>query len=170
MQTNDFDLSAAEHSKLCIAWGMNWITTKMPDSHWLTEARLKGTKTVTVTVEYSATASKTDEVIVIRPGTDPAFALGLSQVIISEKLYDKKFIQKNTDLPFLIRLDTLEFLRPEEVISGYKAESPKNISIVPKGEKPPKGKEQKTQYIPEALANELKPYVVYDEKKDQLIA
>jgi nitrate reductase / nitrite oxidoreductase, alpha subunit len=57
-QTNDFDLFAAEHSKLLLAWGMNWITTKMPDSHWLTEARLKGTKVVAITVEYSATASK----------------------------------------------------------------------------------------------------------------
>jgi nitrate reductase alpha subunit len=45
---------------------MNWITTKMPDSHWLTEARLKGAKTIAVTVEYSATASKCDEVVVIR--------------------------------------------------------------------------------------------------------
>lgn len=67
-QTNDFELFSVERSKLCIVWGMNWITTKMPDSHWLTEARLKGTKVVIVTVEYSATASKGDEVIIIRPG------------------------------------------------------------------------------------------------------
>src|SRR3989304_2093972 len=66
-QTNDFDLFAVEHAKLIIAWGMNWITTKMPDAHWLTEARLKGARTVAGTVEYSATASKGDDVIVIRP-------------------------------------------------------------------------------------------------------
>ena len=84
-QTNDFNLCNVEHAKLLFVWGMNWITTKMPDSHWLTEARLKGTKTVAITVEYSATASKCDEVIVIRPGSDPAFALGLAQVIISKK-------------------------------------------------------------------------------------
>ncbi len=28
--------------KTVVVWGMNWITTKMPDAHWLTEARLKG--------------------------------------------------------------------------------------------------------------------------------
>ncbi len=77
-QTNDFDLFSVEHSKLCLVWGMNWITTKMPDSHWLTEARLKGTKVVVVTVEYSATASKADEVVILRPGTDAAFALWLA--------------------------------------------------------------------------------------------
>jgi nitrate reductase alpha subunit len=75
-QTNDFELFAVEHPSSLFVWGMNWITTKMPDSHWMTEARLKGTKVVAITVEYSATASKADEVVVIRPGTDPAFALG----------------------------------------------------------------------------------------------
>ncbi|MHC4264899.1 MAG: molybdopterin-dependent oxidoreductase, partial [Planctomycetota bacterium] len=38
-QTIDWDLCCAENAKLIIPWGMNWISTKMPDSHWLTEAR-----------------------------------------------------------------------------------------------------------------------------------
>jgi nitrate reductase alpha subunit len=67
-QTNDFDLFAIDHSKLALIWGMNWITTKMPDSHWMTEARLKGTKIVAITVEYSATATKADEAVIIPPG------------------------------------------------------------------------------------------------------
>src|SRR5690606_36797846 len=114
-QTNDFDLFAVERSKLCIVWGMNWITTKMPDSHWLTEARLKGTQIVAVTVEYSSTVTKADEVILIRPGTDPAFALGLEQVIIEQYLYDNRWAARNTDLRFLIRMDTLEPLRTQDV-------------------------------------------------------
>src|SRR5690606_8633477 len=112
-QTNDFDLFSTEKAKLILAWGMNWITTKMPDSHWLAEARLKGAKTVAVTVEYSATASKCDEAVIIRPGSDQAFALGLAQVIIAKKLYDEDFVRGNTDLPFLVRLDNLQPLRPE---------------------------------------------------------
>lgn len=48
----------------------------MPDSHWLTEARVKGAKVITVTVEYSSVACKSDGIIVIRPATDSAFALG----------------------------------------------------------------------------------------------
>jgi nitrate reductase alpha subunit len=50
-QTNDFDLCMVEHSKMVIVWGMNWIATKMPDSHWLTEARMKGTKVVVIACE-----------------------------------------------------------------------------------------------------------------------
>jgi len=117
-QTVDFDLSAAEHAGLIIVWGMNWICTKMPDSHWLTEARLKGTKVVVVSVEYSATAPKADEVIIIRPGTDPAFALGLAQVLIAEKRYDEDFVKRFTDFPLLVRMDTLKLLRASDVIAA----------------------------------------------------
>ena len=57
-QTVDFDLCNVEHAGLAILWGMNWITTKMPDAHWLTEARMKGTRVVVIAAEYSSTACK----------------------------------------------------------------------------------------------------------------
>ena len=40
------------------------------------ENEAKGTKVISITTEYSSTASKSDEIVVIRPGTDPALALG----------------------------------------------------------------------------------------------
>jgi nitrate reductase / nitrite oxidoreductase, alpha subunit len=169
-QTNDFDLFSTEHAKLILAWGMNWITTKMPDSHWLTEARLKGAKTVAITVEYSATASRTDEVVVIRPGTDPAFALGLAQVIISKKLYDEPFVTESTDLPFLVRLDTLQPLRPEEVFADYQAPTLAQLDFVKKGEAAPPGVAQKKQFAPEALRGQFQPYLVKDQKTNKLTA
>ena len=163
-QTNDFDLFTVEHSNIAIAWGMNWITTKMPDSHWLTEARLKGTKVIAITVEYSATATKCDEVIVIRPGTDPAFALGLAQVILSENLYDDNWVKTNTDLPFLIRLDTLQPLRPEDI--GLAAPAPGDAlggaTLLPKGEKAAPGVSHKEQIIPESLLGDMGAFVILD--------
>ena len=166
-QTNDFDLFTVEHSDVAIAWGMNWITTKMPDSHWLTEARLKGTHLVAVTVEYSATASKCDEVIIIRPGTDTALALGMAQVIISEKLYDATWLQTNTDLPFLIRMDTLSPLRPEEVEgldAVVAADHLGGATVLATGEKPAAGKTHKTQIVPEALLADMGSYVIWEGK------
>lgn len=168
MQTNDFELFSTEHAKLVIVWGMNWITTKMPDSHWLTEARLKGTKIVSVTVEYSATASKSDDVIVIRPGSDPAFALGLAQVILSKNLYDRDFVENKTDLPFLVRMDTLQPLRPEEVDAGYKAPDLKSMSFLKKGEATPAGIKQDRQFASEDLRDQFKPYVVFNRKTKRL--
>lgn len=162
-QTNDFDLSSVEHANLVVVWGMNWITTKMPDAHWLTEARLKGTKIAVVTVEYGSTASKGDEVFIIRPGSDPAFALGLAQVIISKNLFDSNFVSKNTDLPFLVRMDNLQPLRPEEVIKGFKNQTPKNLKVLKKGEKAPPSTQQKEQYIDESLVKDFQPYVISDD-------
>jgi len=50
------------------------------------------TKIVQVDVRRSISASKSDEWIRIRPGTDGALALGLAHVIIRENLYDRYFI------------------------------------------------------------------------------
>jgi nitrate reductase alpha subunit len=167
-QTNDFELHDAENAKLIIAWGMNWICTKMPDSHWLTEARLKGAKTVAVTVEYSATASKADDVVVIRPGTDPAFALGLAQVIMSEGLYDDAFVKRYTDLPTLVRMDTLERLRAQDVFPGYKNSELKNWTKV-QGEKdyPAPAPGQDRMLIPAAIAQQCADFVVWDAKSNR---
>ena len=163
-QTNDFDLFATEHAKLILVWGMNWITTKMPDSHWLTEARLKGAKIVAITVEYSATATKADEAVIIRPGSDPAFALGLAQVIISKRLFDPDFVRGSTDLPFLVRMDTLQPLRPEEVIVNYKAPELGSIKFLKGGEKAPSGLLQKDQMAPESMRGDFRPSVIFDMK------
>jgi nitrate reductase alpha subunit len=170
-QTSDFDLFAAEHAALLLVWGMNWITTKMPDSHWLTEARLKGTRVVVVTVEYSATANKGDEVIVIRPGTDPAFALGLAQVIMKERLYDAAFVKRFTDLPRLVRMDTLQPLLARDVFAGYKDSTPANWTTVLKpGENAPATPQQNGVQVPAALAGELADFVMWDARGNRPVA
>ena len=162
-QTSDWELFAAEHAGLVLVWGMNWITTKMPDSHWLTEARLKGTRVVVITVEYSATANKGDEVIVIRPGTDPAFALGLAQVIIRERLYDAAFVKRYTDLPRLVRLDTLEPLLARDVFPGHREAPLGNWTrVLARGESAPPAPAQDGMLIPEALRDEFVDFVVWD--------
>lgn len=170
-QTNDFELFDTENSRLIIAWGMNWITTKMPDSHWLTEARLKGAKTVAVTVEYSATASKCDEAIVIRPGTDPAFALGLAQVMIAEKRYNADFVRRFTDLPTLVRLDTLERLAAKDVFPNHRDSELKNwTEVVPKGQVAKATAQQKGVQIPEALGQYFGDFVMWDAKSKKAVA
>jgi nitrate reductase alpha subunit len=162
-QTNDFDLFAAERAKLVLAWGMNWITTKMPDSHWLTEARLKGTKVVSITVEYSATASKSDDVVVIRPGSDPAFALGLAQVVVAKRLYDDDFVRHSTDLPLLVRLDTLQPLRPGDV-GLAPPERVAGATTLAQGEKAPPVALQREQVLPGALAADFEAPLVWDRR------
>lgn len=165
-QTVDFDLVCAENAKLIVAWGMNWISTKMPDAHWLTEARLKGAEVVSGTVEYSSVASKSDEVVIIRPASDPAFALGLAYVILNEKLYDENYVKKYTDLPLLVRMDSLKLLRAEEVIEGFNPpEQMRDTLILKEGEKaPPPIKSAGKQVVFEKLLKEWGNFVVWDRK------
>ena len=170
-QTSDFELFDAENAALVLVWGMNWITTKMPDSHWLTEARLKGTKVVVVTVEYSATANKGDEVLVIRPGTDPALALGLAQVIMKERRYDEPFVKRFTDLPRLVRLDTGAPLLARDVFPGHRETDLTNwAQVVKTGQAAPPTVAQNGVQIPEALRGEFADWVAWDAKAGKPVA
>jgi nitrate reductase alpha subunit len=161
-QTVEFDLCAVEQCKTLVVWGMNWITTKMPDAHWLTEARLKGTRVVVIACEYSATASKGDDVIVVRPGTTPALALGYANVILREKLYQPSFIAQWTDLPILVRMDTLKHLRAHEVFGGSPAELKNASRILREGEQEPPPGAHKDMLIPEKMRLEWGDYVWWD--------
>jgi nitrate reductase alpha subunit len=165
-QTVEFDLHSVERAKLVLVWGMNWITTKMPDAHWLTEARLKGTKIVVIACEYSATAHKGDEVIVVRPGTTPALALGLCHVILRDRLYDEAFVKRFTDLPLLVRMDTLKLLRGSELAQPAPLAALKNFTrVLAAGEAPPPPGAQREQLIPAALRAQWGDAVVWDAKR-----
>lgn len=161
-QTIEFDLANVENANMAVCWGMNWISTKMPDAHWLTEARIKGTKVVTVACEYQSTSNKADNVIVLRPGSDPAFALGLANVIISEKLYDVNFIKSQTDLPLLVRMDTLKILKPSDIIENYKNRELKGVQLLKKGENAPAPDRQNVQIISEELREEWGDFTAWN--------
>jgi len=161
-QTIDFDLATAENAKLIICWGMNWISTKMPDAHWLTEARLGGTKVVTVACEYQSTSNKADEVIIIRPGSDTAFALALANVIIKEGLYDEDYVKRFTDLPILVRLDNLKFLKPQDFIKDYKQKELETLDLLDEGQMPPPSLKQVKQITTRKLRDEWGDFAVWN--------
>lgn len=166
-QTVDFDLACVDHSNHIIVWGMNWITTKMPDAHWLTEARMKGAKVTVIACEYSATANKADNLLVCRPGVTPALALGFAHVIIRDKKYDEQFMKKYTDLPFLVRMDNQKMLKPTDIIANYqKAELKNYIEVIKKGEKGKPNLQQGVPFVNEELAKEWGDFVVWDATKN----
>jgi nitrate reductase / nitrite oxidoreductase, alpha subunit len=163
-QTVEFDLHSVEQAKTVVVWGMNWITTKMPDSHWLTEARLKGTRVVVIACEYSATATKGDDVVVVRPGTTPALALGLCHVLFRDRLYDADYVRRWTDLPLLVRMDTLKLLKAREAFGGEDAALGNQTKVVGAAETLPPPGAQREILIPEALRKEWGDFVWYDAK------
>ncbi len=167
-QTVDFDLFTAENATLITLWGMNWICTKMPDAHWLTEARQRGAKIITIATEYQATSNKADEVVIIRPGTDAALALGVASVIINERLYDEEYVKTFTDLPLLVRMDTLKLLRASEIIKDYQlAELSNYTKVLKPDEKPASTANQGVQYISQRARAQWGDFVVWDTKKNE---
>ncbi len=150
---------------------MNWITTKMPDAHWMTEARMKGTRVVVIAAEYSATSSKADEVLIVRPGTTPALALGFAQVLMSEKLYDADYVKANTDLPLLVRMDTGQLLRADEVFRDYTlADLNNNIVVTPHGAKGPPIHKQPGPVVSQAKREAWGDHVMWDQRTDEPVA
>lgn len=168
-QTVDWDLCNAEHAKLIVAWGMNWITTKMPDSHWLTEARMKGAKVIVIAAEYSGTTSKADKALVVRPGTTPALALGFCHILLTEKKYNPDYLRAYTDLPCLIRMDNLKMLQAREVWADYQEKDLNNaLDLLKKGENPKTPPLQHSAILPEDMRKNWGDFVVWDEKEKKL--
>lgn len=106
------------YSDLILVWGGNPAYTQVPNCHFYNEARYHGARVVTISPDYSPSAVHADWWIPIRPATDTALALGMAQVIISENLYDAGFVREQTDLPFLVREDSKQFLRESDVKAG----------------------------------------------------
>jgi DMSO reductase family type II enzyme molybdopterin subunit len=73
---------------------------------------------VTIAPDYSPSAVHADYHQPIRIGTDAALALSLCKVIVDAGLYQKQFVQEQTDLPLLVRCDNGRFLRGPEVMEG----------------------------------------------------
>ena len=101
-----------------VLWGFNPTVTRIPDAHFLTEARYRGAKIVTVAPDQNQSAIHSDLWLSPRPGTDAALALSACQVIVEEGLHDSDYVREQTDLPFLIRADNGRFLRESDLEEG----------------------------------------------------
>jgi anaerobic selenocysteine-containing dehydrogenase len=98
-QSTAYDL---DHTNYLLAFGADMLESCQPVSRFLRKwgklrrERPSRTKVVVIHPRYSLTAAKSDEWVPIQPGTDSALALAMANVIISEDLYDKAFIQNWT--------------------------------------------------------------------------
>lgn len=99
------------NSGYIMAWGSNVPQTRTPDAHFFTEVRYKGTKTVSVTPDYSEVAKLTDIWLNPRQGTDAAMAMAMGHVVLKEfhvsgkSEYFSDYCRMYTDMPFLVRMD-----------------------------------------------------------------
>jgi len=105
-------------SSYLVLWAFNPSATRIPDAHFLYEARYRGAQVVVVAPDLNNSAIHADLWLNPRPGTDAALALGAAQVIMAENLYNAAYVGEQTDLSLLVRTDTNRFLRESDLRRG----------------------------------------------------
>jgi anaerobic selenocysteine-containing dehydrogenase len=83
------------HASLIVLWGANLASQPNTGPH-LAAARRRGAHIVTIDVRETEAAAQSNEVVLIRPGTDAALALAMMSVIVREDLHDAEFVAHHT--------------------------------------------------------------------------
>jgi thiosulfate reductase / polysulfide reductase chain A len=81
-----------EKSPCIMVWGRNPAQSSQIDWLRIVDAKKAGSKIISVNSTYNEVSAIADIALGLRPGTDAALALGMLNVIINEKLYDKAFV------------------------------------------------------------------------------
>ncbi len=80
------------NAALIVFWGANLASQPNTVRH-LKAAKQRGARIVTIDVRHTEGAAQSDDVLLIRPGTDAALALAMMHVIVAENLYDADFVR-----------------------------------------------------------------------------
>ena len=83
-----------ENSEFIVLWGAN-LASQPNTSRHLAAAKKRGAKIVTIDIRRTEAAARSDDFILIRPGTDAALALAVMHVIIGEARYDADFVAEH---------------------------------------------------------------------------
>ncbi|MFP4512136.1 MAG: molybdopterin-dependent oxidoreductase [Acidimicrobiales bacterium] len=120
LQSTEVDMNDMRRSRLVVMIGKNLVENKMPDSHWFHEVMERGGKIVSIVPEYGPPSTKSDYWIPVRAGlSDTALVLGIAKALIDRDAYDERFLLEFTDMPLLVRLDTLQRLRADELFGDH---------------------------------------------------
>lgn len=99
------------NSKFIAVMGANLNMTRTPDAHFFAEARHNGTKAVVFAPDFSQVAKYSDQWVPLHAGSDGAFWMGVTHVILKEFHHEKQtpyfidYVKQYTDSPYLVELE-----------------------------------------------------------------
>jgi len=99
------------HCRYLLNWGWNLTNAGGNKLCWITynqqflDARAQGMKVVTLDPRRRGAGPHTDEWLPIKPGTDLAFFLALSNVLMKKGYVDTEYLKNHTNAPFLLKDD-----------------------------------------------------------------
>ena len=112
------DLDRAE----CILfWGYNPSVSRLAHATATRGALSRGAKLIVVDPRRTGLGTKADPWLQVRPGTDAALALAITDVMIERGWYDEAFVRRWTNGPLLVRGDTGRFLRANDLSADGEA-------------------------------------------------
>lgn len=92
-------------------------------------------------------------------------------MLIAEKRYDADFVKRFTDLPTLVRMDTLQRLQAKDLFPNYQEKSWQNwTQVIPKGKTALPTPQQNGIQVPEYLTPELADFVMWDARTNRPVA
>jgi anaerobic selenocysteine-containing dehydrogenase len=87
-------------SDLVVIWGTNPVNTQVNVMiHAMRARKERGAKIAAIDIYNNDTMKQADIKIILRPGTDGAFACGVMHVLFREGLADRDYMAKYTDCP-----------------------------------------------------------------------
>ncbi|MDB5820491.1 MAG: ferredoxin:oxidoreductase FAD/NAD(P)-binding protein [Rhizobacter sp.] len=104
-----------ERSDLVLLWGFNPGNVWLAQANALAKARAGGAKLVVIDPARTRHAVDADDWLRIRAGTDAALAMGIARWLIEHGAYDRSFVRRYTNAPFLVRDDDGRFLRERDI-------------------------------------------------------
>ena len=111
-----------QNARCIVLWGDNPINRSISNvGARVIRAKQRGAKLIVVDPRFSKIAAKADIHVQPRPGSDGALALAMLNVIVSEGLYDKEFVDRWT----------YGFEKLSELVVQYSPEVAEEITWVP---------------------------------------
>ncbi|MEX2402357.1 MAG: nitrate reductase subunit alpha [Rhodothermales bacterium] len=100
------------NSKFVAVMGSNLNMTRTPDCHFFAESRHNGTKAVVFSPDFSQVSKYADQWVPVHAGSDGAFWMAVSHVILKEFHHEKQtpyfidYVKRYSDCPYLVELES----------------------------------------------------------------
>jgi anaerobic selenocysteine-containing dehydrogenase len=102
-------------SDLVILWGINAVATNIHFLNLVREAKKNGARVWLIDTYETPTATVADDIILVRPGSDGALALGIMGILVRDGLTDKEFLARHVQGFQVLREQILPEYPPERV-------------------------------------------------------
>ncbi len=94
--TDRYDNPEYRIPETVLIWGHNPFPSNSDGffGHWVTDLMERGSRIIVIDLRLTWIATRAEQWLQLRPGTDGALAMGMLHVIIKENLYDQQFVEK----------------------------------------------------------------------------